>query len=311
MSIEKKGTVSGHTDMIIFFAEVSDKLQGYKDNLIQELKNNGCIIKQASLASDDIDQLRQTIEQCDAAIHILSDQDFKQDSSDKGREEIQVNCSVQHYLSQKLLSDSSESDFKIYAWHQKASSESIFQEEKVAPHLRKIQQHEEVDFLRTNFEEFKYYLLKRIENIATEELDEFYIKGNDSISIYFLHDAVDKEAASEYIDYLNVRGYTVFSSVFGGDIMTLRQTHTNYLKKFDIALIFGKEAGANWINMKILDILKSPGLGREKSILGKAICIPDHKRNLLAMTSRGFEIIDIENDVVKRQLDGFLQKVNA
>ena len=303
--------MSGHTDVHIFFAEVTDDLQDYKENLIQELKNHGCIIHQASFTSDDLDHVRQTMEQCDAAIHILSDHDYKQDASNKGREELQINCSVQHYLSQKLLSDSSEADFKIYAWHQKSSSESIFHEEKVAIHLRNIQQHEEVDLLRTNFEEFKYYLLKRIEHDAAEDLDEFYIKGNDSISIYFLHDAIDKKAAREYIDYLNVRGYTVLAPEFEGDIMTLRQAHTNYLKKFDIAIIFGKEAVSNWINMKVLDIMKSPGLGREKSILGKAICIPEQKKNSLTMAGQGFDIIEIETDAVKSQLDGFLQKVSS
>jgi len=311
MSIEKKDIMPEIAGKTVFFAKVSDKMKTYKEILVKELENNGSVIKQQSFAEGEIDSIRQVIEQCEVAIHILSDQDFGINSSGKGLEELQINCSVQHYLSHKLLSDNSESDFKIYVWHQKSSSESIFEEERVAAHLKKIQQLEEVEFLRTNFEEFKYYLIKKIENNSTDELDEFYIKGNDNICIYLQHDRVDKVNAQEYIDYLNNRGFTVFSPEFDSDILTLRQMHTNFLKKFDVAIIYAKEASTNWINMKIMDILKSPGLGREKDIVGKAVFVPDQKKESLTMIGRGFELVSIETGTAKSQLDEFLQKLSS
>jgi hypothetical protein len=69
-------------------------------------------------------------------------------------------------------------------------------------------------------------------------------------------------------------------------------------------------SGMNWVNMKIMDILKSPGLGREKMIAGKAVVLPVQKINSLPQFCRGFEIIPIDNDSPNEQLEGFLKNLN-
>ena len=295
---------------VIFVADVSESMQNYRDNLVKELEHFGCTVKFRSRENEGADKNFEVIGQCDIAIHILSDEDQTNGSSGKGLEEMQIHLSVQHFLSQKLVSSSAENDFKIYAWHPKSSHESIYEEEKVSPHLRKIQQLDEVELLRTNFEEFKYYLLKKIEIPALEGTDEFYIKGNDHYCIYFIHDVLDYEAAQPYIEYLRKRGFTVFTPVFDSDIMAVRQIHTTSLKKLDIAIIFSIDAGVNWINMKIMDILKSPGLGREKPILGKGVFVQEHKGMMLQLKGRGFDFCPIDSDFKKEPIDDFLSKIN-
>ena len=180
----------------VCLAEVSEKMRSYKENLIKELEYAGCIINEVSNASQDIEKAREIIGQCEIAIHILSDNDQIINSSGRGLEEQQIIYSVQHFLSQKLLSESTENEFKIFAWHQKLSTESIFEEASISSHLERIQHFEEVELLRTNFEDFKYYLLNKIVIDAEEAVDEFYIKGNNNRCIYFLYDSVDKEIAS-------------------------------------------------------------------------------------------------------------------
>lgn len=294
----------------VYFAEVSEKMRSYKENLMRELDHHGCIIKEASITNQNIEDVREIIEQCDFSVHILSDNDQITDSVGKGLEEHQIIYSVQHFLSQKLLSQSTKIGFKIFAWHQRLSSENFFDEERIPAHLKRIQQLDEIEFLRTSFEEFKYYLLNKIENDTEDTVDEFYIKGNNNRCIYFLHDIVDKEASIEYIDYLRKRGFTVFTPIFGSDIMEVRQMHNNFLMKFDIAIIFAKEASVNWLNMKIMDILKSPGLGREKGILGKAVFTSEQKGKAMTLIQRGFNFIPLDSSSQKDQIEGFLKRIN-
>ena len=294
------------TNKIVFFAEVSEEMKKYKENLIKELEHSGCTVKQASFFDLENENIREIIGQCEASIHILSDQDFKHNSLGKGIEELQINYSVQQFLGDRLLTDQVENRFKIYAWHLKSGSENIFVEENLSHHLRKIQQLDEVEFVRTNFEDFKYYLLQQIRNTSTVDSDEFYIKGNENINIYFLFDSSDENHAKEYIEYLNQRGFNVFTPNFDGDIITSRQMHNNNLKKFDIALIYAKNASINWINMKVMDILKSPGLGREKNILGKAIMTIHANANSIPMARQGFEIVSTDSGTVKSQIDQIL-----
>jgi hypothetical protein len=176
--------------------------------------------------------------------------------------------------------------------------------------LQKILQSEEVELIRTNFEEFKYYLLKKIEADATETVDGFYIKGDSNLSVYFIYDNVDKDVASEYIEFLRKRGFTVFTPVFGSDILEVRKSHNTSLMKFDIAIIFAEDATQNWVNMKIMDILKSPGLGREKAILGKAVVISEQNAKMLTLIRRGFEVIPLDQDSPKDQIMDFLLKID-
>ena len=311
MSNEKKFLLSNMNRKTVYFAGVSESMRSYRENLIKELENHGCIIKVAPDAISDIEQAHEIIDQCECAVHLLSDEDKIINSIGRGYEEQQIIYSIQYFLSQKLLAASSESGFSIFAWHPKSRAESIFEEEKIPIHLQKIQQSEEVELIRTNFEDFKYYLLKKIEADATETVDEFYIKGDSNLSVYFIYDNVDKKVASEYTEFLRQRGFTVFTPIFSSDILEVRKSHNTCLMKFDIAIIFAEDATENWVNMKIMDILKSPGLGREKPILGKAVVISEQYAKMLTLISRGFELIPLDQDSPKDQIIDFLIKIDS
>jgi hypothetical protein len=292
----------------VFVAAVSPEMSRFKENLIVELQNNGFVVGPKVDDPDEILNTPELLGDYDIAIHILSDNETIHKSTGKGIEEQQIFFSVQHYLSRKLFSDSKEEMFKIFAWHPKSRHETIFDEEHLSPHLRKIQQMEEVEFLRTGFEDFKYYLLKNLEQISPVNIDEQYIRGDNNQCIYFLFDKPDKQEATVYIEYLKKRGYVVYAPQFEGELIENRQLHTNYLKKFDLAVIFANAASVNWVNMKIMDILKSPGLGREKEIAGKAVFMPAQKAKMCPLVQRGFYVIEYKEDGAEDQIDGFLSK---
>jgi hypothetical protein len=299
----------GDLKKTIFISDISPTMKIYRDNLVKELEHQGCTVLVSKSDDQGFYEGNDIPEQCDIAVHILSDNENVIGSSGHGIESIQIRNSVGFYQRRKILSGTSQNGFMIYAWHPKSGSESIYEEEKVPDHLKKIQQMEEVELLRTNFEDFKFYLLKKLNSTIAEVSDEFYIKGSDNISVYFIYDKVDKKAAKEYIDYFNKRGFTVMSPDFDADILTFRQHHAACLKKFDIAVVFALEAGLNWINMKIMDILKSPGLGREKPILGKGVFTDKNKGLMLQLKNRGFEFCDIGQNFNKQPFEDFLNKI--
>lgn len=294
--------------MSVFVAAVSPEMSRYRDNLVIELQNNGFVAGPNHDILEDMGSFTELLEEYDIAIHLLSDNETIHKPSGKGIEEQQILFSVQHFISRKLVSDSEDEMFKIFAWHPKSRSETIFEEEHLSPHLRKIQQLEEVELLRTSFEDFKYYLFKNLERGTRFDTEEQFIKGDNNQSIYFLFDMPDVREAGVYVDYLKKRGYVVYTPQFEGDLIENRQLHTNYLKKFDLAVIFAKSASVNWVNMKIMDILKSPGLGREKEIAGKAVFMPAQKVVMCPLAQRGFEVIEYHEDQAEDQIESFLNK---
>jgi len=216
----------------IFIAAVSSTMSRYKENLIKELENNGFEVGHFGDSLGDIERIPVIIEDYHLSIHLLSDRDDTKTQKGKGIEEQQILFTAQHALSVKLVAENHKDLFKIFAWHPKSRTESIFEEENLALHLQKIQQMEEVEFLRTNFEDFKYYLVK---NLETEELtisqEQHFIKGDNNQNIYFLYDFVDKVSAQDFLDYLKKRGYTVVSPKLDGDILSIRKFHNQAYEK--------------------------------------------------------------------------------
>jgi hypothetical protein len=60
-----------------------------------------------------------------------------------------------------------------------------------------------------------------------------------------------------------------------------------------------------------MDIMKSPGLGREKAILGKGVFTEQQKGVTLQLRNRGFEFIAIEKSFNKEPLENFLGSISS
>ncbi len=56
--------------------------------------------------------------------------------------------------------------------------------------------------------------------------------------------------------------------------MQVRKHHIDNLRTFDAAIIYKGKVNDQWVRMKVLDLLKAPGLGRNKPIKGKAVVMP-------------------------------------
>jgi hypothetical protein len=83
------------------------------------------------------------------------------------------------------------------------------------------------------------------------------------------------------------------------------------LKLFDVAIIFAEKVATNWINMKLMDILKSPGMGREKDVVARAVIIPSEKVVHCPLIARGFDIIELANLEINGSLEAYLRNLPA
>lgn len=292
----------------VLIAAVRPEMDSMRENLANELKQNGFSVYLMH-EHEAIQGFSETLEKYQYTIHLLSNQDKELDGFVRGLEEQQILYAAQYVQNQKLVAESEDDLLQILAWHPRSRSEIIFQEEQLARHLNNVQQLEEVEFLRMSFEEFKSYLLNNLHKKDTSNLDsEIFIKGDNHTSIYFLYDMPDRDEAERYIEYLKKRGFTVYTPRFDGDIMSIRKHHNDCLKTFDKAIIFSNRSGVQWVNMKIMDILKSRGLGREKEISGKAVFISEEKVKRCPLVRQGFDIIPFEEGMPEDNIDFFISK---
>ena len=126
------------------------------------------------------------------------------------------------------------------------------------------------------------------------------------MDFFILFDKPEETLANEYIRRLREMGHVVFTPLFDADIMAVRRHHQESLRRFDVAIIVAVGAKPNWLNMKILEILKAPGMGRVKPILGKVIIASANLLRQLPPTAASFDRIRFNETTAMKDLDEFV-----
>jgi hypothetical protein len=98
--------------------------------------------------------------------------------------------------------------------------------------------------------------------------------------VYVICDRQDVAAVEPLEDHFYASGLEVKVPIFEGDEETFARIHQETLKLCDAVLIYFGQASAQWVEMKLMDLLKAPGYGRTKPWLAQAVYLapPDDRR---------------------------------
>jgi hypothetical protein len=173
---------------------------------------------------------------------------------------------------------------------------------------RDVQAQEGAEILQTPLEDFK--------NIMREELVESEErKGSEDPagrSVYLMHDRIDVHDVKPIKEVLEKSGFRVLVPQFEGELLELRKKHIENLKSFDAAIIYKGKVNEQWVRMKALDLLKAPGFGRKKPIIGKAILTaPGSSMNVESFRSQNLRVIESDPDLTAASLKSFLEEFNS
>lgn len=172
---------------------------------------------------------------------------------------------------------------------------------------RDVETQEGAEILQTPLEDFK--------NIMREELLDLHEKRSPEESngrtVYLMHDRVDQQDIKAIAETIERSGFKVIVPVFDGELLDLRKKHIENLRTFDAAIIYKGKVNEQWVRMKILDLLKAPGFGRKKPIMGKAIyAAPGASFNKDAFSNQDLRVIEGDREKSLESLRNFLQEVN-
>ncbi|MEP6734474.1 MAG: hypothetical protein ABJA70_03080 [Chryseolinea sp.] len=126
---------------------------------------------------------------------------------------------------------------------------------------------EDAEILQTPLEDFKTIIREELE----ESIQKKPIEEGNGRTIYLMHDKIDDNAVKPYIELIRSAGFDVLTPDFEGELIALRKKHIENLRKLDGAVIFKGKVNEQWVRMKMLDLLKAPGFGRKRPIVGKVI----------------------------------------
>jgi hypothetical protein len=296
---------TSHKRKAVYLAETGQDLVGARNIIKRELIRHGFEVYPKSHATLTMGEWKASIakdlEVCTFSIHMIG---ASYGNIPKGSEISIVD------LQNEMAASKSEENNKLerLIWIS-PSLKYASEKQKSFIHNIKRDAHASAgaEVLQTSLEDFKNTLWEQLLaggiNSKLKSIDITNLPNQ--LSVYLLTDSQDKGVSKTLVDLLKKRNVNVLQMPDLGGLMELRNHHIDCLKQMDAAFVIQDKVNEQWVHMKLLDLLKAPGFGRNKPILGKLLLSSQPKDELAALGEKyQINVADI-NDIktVEKFLD--------
>lgn len=294
----------------IYLAETGHDLSVQRNIIKRELQRHGYIVLPNQTLPGNLRELeqiaRKDIAESNLSIHLIGSVYGEiPTGSDRSVVDLQNKLAAEKSVKAKENNE----EFTRLIWiSPNLNNASEKQKSFIENIKRDVEAQEGAEILQTPLEDFK--------NIMREELLESEErKGTDDPagrSIYLMHDRIDVHDVKPIKEVLEKSGFRVLVPEFEGELLELRKKHIENLRTFDAAIIYKGKVNEQWVRMKALDLLKAPGFGRKKPIIGKAILTaPGSTMNVESFKSQNLRVIESDPDLTAESLKSFLEEFNS
>lgn len=253
----------------IYLAETGHDLSVQRNIIRRELQRHGYLVLPGRTLPSNREELEKVVERdleaSSHSIHLIGAAYGEiPEGSDISVIEIQNNLAARKSQRAKEANETFSRLIWIYPHIANASQK---QQTFIELIKRDAEVQEGAEILQTPLEDFKNIM--REELLEADDRITSYTSGGPSV--YLVYDRVDRDAAAPLKTALEDSGFQVLTPALEGEVLELRRKHIDNLRAFDIAVIYKGAVNEQWVRMKLLDLLKAPGFGRRKPILGKVL----------------------------------------
>lgn len=294
----------------IYLAETGHDLSVQRNIIKRELQRHGYLVLPNQTLPGNLHDLEKTVRkdllESNLSIHLIGS---AYGEIPVGAERSVVDLQNKLAAEKSIKSREDNEDFTRLIWiSPNLGNASERQKSFIENIKRDVEAQEGAEILQTPLEDFK--------NIMREELVESQErKGTEDSggrSVYLMHDRIDVHDVKPIKEVLEASGFRVLVPEFEGELLELRKRHIENLKNFDAAIIYKGKVNDQWVRMKALDLLKAPGFGRKKPIIGKAILTaPGSTMNVEGFRSQNLRVIESDPDGRTASIKSFLQEFNS
>lgn len=293
----------------IYLAETGHDLSVQRNIIKRELQRHGYIVLPNQTLPGNLRELeqiaRKDIAESNLSIHLIGS---AYGEIPTGSERSVVDLQNKLAAEKSVKAKEHNEEFTRLIWiSPNLNNASERQKSFIENIKRDVEAQEGAEILQTPLEDFK--------NIMREELVESEErKGTEDSggrSVYLMHDRIDVQDVKPIKDVLEKSGFRVLVPEFEGELLELRKKHIENLRNFDAAIIYKGKVNEQWVRMKALDLLKAPGFGRKKPIIGKAILTaPGSTMNVEPFKHQNLRVIENSSETAE-SLKSFLQEFNS
>ena len=294
----------------IYLAETGHDIAVQRNIIKRELLRHGYMVLPKQTLPQRLNELeamvKKDLEDCSLSIHLVGSAYGEiPEGSDRSVVDIQNQLAAEQSQLKKLKKE----EYSRLIWIAPNIKNASDKQKSFIENIRRDTEAQEgAEILQNPLEDFKNIMREELlESLERKDADDF--KGK---SIYVVHDRVDDQEVKPFKEAIEKSGFKILTPAFEGELLEVRKNHIDNLKNLDGAIIFKGKVNDQWVRMKILDLLKAPGFGRKKPILGKAIVSSTStSADLENFKNQNMTVISGDQSKRMESLKMFLQEFNA
>jgi serine/threonine protein kinase len=292
----------------VYLATTTSDIQDERDRIRRELQERGhAVLPNAPLpirSADAEAAIAECLEQCTIAIHLLGRHyGVTPEDSSESMPALQVRMTAQRPNLQRLV------------WMPGGNG---IDDERQRAFLLRVQEdpalHDRAEILEGNLNLLKKDLIRRL--APPEEKPKAAEPGRKSNGaanpkLYLICDPRDEADLESLEDYLFDQGLEVCLPAFDGDDAEAAALHQENLLTCDAVLVYYGAAPKAWVDIKLREVLKAAGYGRQAPIGVQAVYIapPGDRRKERFRSHQAAVMRQTEESAPSADLDAFIGQV--
>ena len=277
----------------VYLAEVGKDLIIQRDMMRRELRSHGFEVLPKNAITGNREEMEMTIKNnlsnVRLSLHLIGE-DYGDSIEGHELSLVDLQNEMANEYSGNLIKENLKNDkkkqFGRLIWVSQ-SIKNITERQKIFIENIKTEAalYEETEVLEVDLEEMKSIVIEEIETGGRFHSVNRDISGYEEPSktdsskiIYLILDKEDLEEGQVMAKALKKKGFRVVQPIFEGELVDVRYIHQENLKRCDAAIIYFGNTSEAWIKTKLQDLMKSPGFGRVKKMIAKAVYFRDEKK---------------------------------
>jgi hypothetical protein len=296
----------------IYLAETGHDLSVQRNIIKRELQRHGYVVLPNQTLPPTVAELEKVVkrdlQESNLSIHLIG---TAYGEIPEGTERSVVDIQNKLSAEKSMAAKGNNEEFTRLIWiSPNLNNASEKQKGFIENIKRDVEAQEGAEILQTPLEDFKNIMREELVDNSNDR--KVVLDDTTGRSIYLMHDRVDDSEVGPIKEAIEKSGFRVLLPEFEGELLELRKKHIDNLRNFDAAIIYKGKVNEQWVRMKALDLLKAPGFGRKKPIIGKAIVtLPGSTMNMEAFKSQNLRVIESDPSRPNESLKSFLQQFNA
>jgi hypothetical protein len=284
------------TNNKIFIAETSPDQTLNRNYLVREFKHQGyTVVPEDQLPNDIVsfsDQVQNLMEESLISIHLIGNNYAPLlNNIEISKVELQNDIFNEVIVKTESLKRNLQ---RLVLIPPALKPKSDKQKKYIDSFKLNIELQKNTEIIQSPLEDFKSIIQKKVDGFFNENTKQKDISINKSKkrTIYIIGNGTNTNAIKDLKEVLNEKGFDFAETINSKNKIELIKDHQRNLTHCDGVIVYYSSKNEQWLNSKLSDIVKSPGIGRNIPFLLKAILIDGLREPKIEMNIRDLLIVN-------------------